>query len=68
LQRVVAGRPRLLSTVTVCLTREGERAALVRAALGPDRFDELFAAGAGLSRQDAVTAARRHHGQGVRAS
>jgi hypothetical protein len=52
----------------VCLTGEGERAALVREALGPDRFDELFAAGAGLSQQDAVTAARRRHDQGVRAS
>jgi hypothetical protein len=45
-----------------------ERIALIRAALGPDPFDELFAAGAGLSQQDAVTAARRRHGEGVRAS
>ena len=68
MQRVVTGRPRLFSTVTVCLTGEGERAAPVREALGPDRFDELFAAGAGLSQQDAVTAARRRHDQDVRES
>jgi hypothetical protein len=47
---------------------EGDRIALIRDALGPDRFDELFSAGAGLSQQDAMTAARRRHGEGVRAS
>jgi len=47
---------------------EAERLALVREALGPERFDEVFAAGFGLSQQDAVTASRRRHGEGVRAS
>jgi hypothetical protein len=47
---------------------EAERIALIREAMGPDRFDESFGAGAGLSQQDAVAAARRRHGEGVRAS
>ena len=40
----------------------------IREALGQDRFDELFAAGSRLNQQDAVTAARDRHGEGVRAS
>jgi hypothetical protein len=47
---------------------EAARIALIREALGPDRFDEVFAAGARLSQQDAVTAARQRHGEGVLAS
>ena len=47
---------------------EAERVAQIREALGADRFDEVFAAGAALSQQDAVIAARRRHGEGVRAS
>jgi hypothetical protein len=60
----------VLSAITVCLSTEAEaeRIALIRVALVLDHFDELFAAGAGLSQQDAVTAARRRHGEAVRAS
>jgi hypothetical protein len=36
--------------------------------VGPDRFDEVFAGGAALSKQDAVIAVPRRHGEGVRAS
>ena len=46
------------------LQREGEAQAVaqIRQALGPDRFDDGFAAGRKLSRADAVAAARGHGG------
>jgi hypothetical protein len=46
------------------LLRRGEAAlvAQVRLALGPDRFEEVFAAGARLTQREAVAAARDRHG------
>jgi hypothetical protein len=37
---------------------EADLAAQIRQALGADRFDQAYAAGARLNRRDAVTAAR----------
>jgi tetratricopeptide (TPR) repeat protein len=47
---------------------EAELVARIREALGQDRFDEMFAAGARLNRQAAVTAVRDRHGAGTAAS
>jgi hypothetical protein len=47
---------------------EAELVAQIRQALGTDRFDEVFAAGARLNRREAVAAARDRGGAGTRAS
>jgi hypothetical protein len=47
---------------------EAELVAQVRAALGTERFEECFAAGSGLNRQEAVAAVRDRSGVDVRAS
>jgi hypothetical protein len=47
---------------------EAELVAQVREALGADRFDQPFAAGARLSRQEAVDAVRDQRGAGTAAS
>jgi hypothetical protein len=46
----------------------GELLARIRLALGPDRFDEVFAAGSRLDRREAVAAARDRRGAGTAAS
>jgi ATP/maltotriose-dependent transcriptional regulator MalT len=45
---------------------EAQTAAQIRQALGADRFDEAFAAGARLNRQEAVAAVRDRRGAGRR--
>jgi predicted ATPase len=47
------------------LRREAEAAAGIRQALGADRFDHEFAAGARLGRDEAVAAAREGSGAGI---
>jgi tetratricopeptide (TPR) repeat protein len=47
---------------------EAELVAQVRQALGADRFEEVFAAGARLSQQEAVAAVRDRRGAGAAAS
>jgi predicted ATPase/class 3 adenylate cyclase len=47
---------------------EAELVAQVRQALGADRFEEVFAAGARLTQQEAVTAVRDRRGAGAAAS
>ena len=47
---------------------DAELVAQVRLALGADHFDEVFAAGAQLTQQEAVAAVRDRHGSGIRAS
>src|SRR5262245_53275857 len=47
---------------------EAELVARVREALGADRFEELFAAGARLNRREAVAAVRGRRGAGTPAS
>jgi predicted ATPase/class 3 adenylate cyclase len=46
---------------------EAELVAQVRQALGPDRFEEVFAAGTRLTRQEAVAAVRDRRGAGAAA-
>jgi hypothetical protein len=45
--------------------REAELVAQIREALGADRFEELFAAGARLNRREAVAALRDRGGAGA---
>jgi hypothetical protein len=47
---------------------EAELVAQIRQAVGADRFEEVFAAGARLSRREAVAAVRDRRGAGTRAS
>jgi predicted ATPase len=47
---------------------EAELVAQIRQALGADRFDQVFAAGARLTQREAVAAVRDRHGAGTRAS
>jgi hypothetical protein len=47
---------------------EAELVTQIREALGSDRFEEVFAAGARLSRQEAVAALRDRGGTGARVS
>jgi predicted ATPase/class 3 adenylate cyclase len=46
---------------------EGQMVAQVRQALGPDRFEEVFAGGARLTQQEAVAAVRDRRGAGAAA-
>ena len=47
---------------------EAEMVAQIRQALGAERFDRVFAAGAGLTQRDAVAIVRDRHGTGTQAS
>jgi hypothetical protein len=47
---------------------EAQMVAQIRQALDPDRFDQAFAAGARLSRREAVAAVQSRRGAGTRAS
>jgi hypothetical protein len=47
---------------------EAELVAQIRQALGGDRFEEVFAAGARLTQQEAVAAVRDRRGAGATAS
>ena len=57
-----------LRSLVVLRQGEAELVAQVRQALGADRFEELFAAGARLSQQEAVAAVRDRRGAGAAAS
>ena len=60
------GRPRAcaagLQAWPLLRREEAELVAQVRQALGPDRFDQVFAAGARLTQQEAVGAAGNRRG------
>ena len=56
-----------LRAYTLLRRPEAELVAQVRQALGADRFEEVFAAGAQLTQQEAVAAVRYRHGAGATA-
>ncbi len=64
------GLRRRVGLRALILLRQGEAelVAQVRLALGADRFDQAFAAGAQLNQQEAVAAVGDRHGAGAAAS